>query len=216
MSKSIKRNYLTFRCEDCGVERRRQKSTFNKYPKVCRSCSYIRRGWSGPNSPTWKGGHKNWQAGKNGRDKNGLSWKKQRRLAWERDNYTCQHCGKTRNDTGRNPDCHHIVPYRLCQSHALSNLISLCQVCHKKADAAIPDLWGGKPFGISVGRKKKESCKLCNSRLRKLKNGLCDRCFKAHFCKPLAKLMIIDGYSYARIGQHAGVSKAAVWRWVNR
>lgn len=128
-----------------------------RYPSRCRSCkasalprtSSAKRtmltmrnsAHAGVLSHTWKGGHKSWQVGKLGRDKDGLSWKQQRRLAWERDSYTCQHCGK-RKDSWR-PDVHHIKPYRLSFSHSLDNLICLCRRCHKKAEALIVELWGG-------------------------------------------------------------------------
>lgn len=96
-------------------------------------CSVCRK--SGALSPTWKGGHRHWQAGKVGRDKDGLSWKQQRQLAWERDSYICQHCGKRKD--GWRPDVHHVKPYRLSFSHALDNLICLCRRCHKREEARI-------------------------------------------------------------------------------
>ena len=133
---------------------------------------------SGPNSPTWKGGHKYWQAGKTGRDQNGLSWKVQRKLAWERDSYTCQHCHKTEQELGRKPNVHHVKPYRLSLSHALDNLVSLCRSCHKKADAQIPELWGGQTLSQSMhSRSVKVSCLGCgNSRRKKLPSGFCISC----------------------------------------
>lgn len=86
----------------------------------------------GSNSPTWKGGHRYYVEGKHGRDKDGLSWKQQRLKAWERDDYTCQHCGKVQE--GWRPDVHHKIPYRISGSHALENLTCLCRSCHKVAD----------------------------------------------------------------------------------
>lgn len=101
-----------------------------KFPNLCSQC--IKHAQCGKNSPTWKGGCHSWKKGRWGIDKNGLSWKKQRKLCWERDGYTCQKCGKKK--LGWKPDCHHIIPYRLSKSHDLSNLLSLCKKCHKKED----------------------------------------------------------------------------------
>lgn len=89
---------------------------------------------SGPDSPTWKGGHRYWSQGRFGKDKNGLSWKVQRKQAWERDGYTCQHC---HTKGRRNPDVHHIIPWRVSNSHELSNLLCLCQQCHLTEEARV-------------------------------------------------------------------------------
>ena len=106
---------------------------------LCRDCLSDRQ--SGTGSPVWRGGHSQWSSGRQGRDKDGLSWKAQRKLAWERDNYTCQECKKQGK---RNPDVHHISPFRLSQSHALENLKSLCQRCHMTEEAKVQEPWGGQ------------------------------------------------------------------------
>ena len=80
-----------------------------------------------------------WSPGRFGRDKDGLSWKVQRRLAWERDKFTCQECGKHKD--GWKPDVHHISPFRVSQSHALENLRCLCKKCHRNEDARVQALW---------------------------------------------------------------------------
>jgi hypothetical protein len=36
------------------------------------------------------------------------------------------------------------VPYRVSQSHALDNLICLCQKCHLTEEAKVQDQWGGQ------------------------------------------------------------------------
>lgn len=67
----------------------------------------------------------------------GRNWAIQSRAARERDNYTCQHCGKF-------PvyHVHHITPYRLYgilryqEANRLENLITLCPSCHCKTDQA--------------------------------------------------------------------------------
>ena len=96
---------------------------------------------SGSDSPRWRGGHRHWSTGRYGRDKNGLSWKVQRRAAWERDAETCQHC-KTKKT--RKPDVHHVVPFRISQSHTLDNLLCLCQSCHLIEEAKVQEVWGAQ------------------------------------------------------------------------
>jgi len=81
----------------------------------------------GPNNPRWKGGTLPYY---------GPNWRPQRRNARRRDNYTCQRCGKTESEIGKQLDVHHIVPFRefgverYKEANALSNLISLCYRCH--------------------------------------------------------------------------------------
>ena len=64
----------------------------------------------------------------------GLNWQAQRRAAKRRDNGTCQDCG------GVGTDVHHKIPFRLFDDYRLanrlSNLVTLCQPCHRRADAA--------------------------------------------------------------------------------
>lgn len=127
-------------CSFCGVpyfisKNGLEQQRLRDIKPCCRKCQAKRTpppSPSGEHSPTWKGGHRYWLVGRFGKDKDGLSWKQQRRLAWERDNYTCQHCHQRKN---RNPDVHHIIPWRKSQSHALNNLICLCQSCHLKEEA---------------------------------------------------------------------------------
>jgi len=99
----------------------------NKKYSCCHDCTRLKCSLSGLRNPNWKGGFRYWKKGRFGKDKNGLSWKVQRRLCWDRDGYKCVSCGKRKN---RNPDCHHKIPFRISKSHALNNLVSLCQKCH--------------------------------------------------------------------------------------
>lgn len=77
----------------------------------------------------WKGGYLPYY---------GENWLSQRRLALKRDNYTCQKCGKTKEDLGKNPDVHHIKPFRefglehFAEANSLENLVCLCGKCHSK------------------------------------------------------------------------------------
>jgi 5-methylcytosine-specific restriction endonuclease McrA len=57
-------------------------------------------------------------------------------MARKRDNFTCQRCGITTEETGKSLDVHHIKPYREFNgdhksAHHLDNLITLCNSCHQ-------------------------------------------------------------------------------------
>lgn len=62
----------------------------------------------------------------------GTNWDAQSRLARERDDHTCQECGKRRTWPGL--DIHHIRPRWMFASqeeaNALDNLVTLCKSCH--------------------------------------------------------------------------------------
>jgi 5-methylcytosine-specific restriction endonuclease McrA len=65
----------------------------------------------------------------------GPNWFAQRRKAKARDGGICQHCG------AKGVDVHHIRPFRFFDdfrpANELSNLVTLCKPCHRKADAAV-------------------------------------------------------------------------------
>lgn len=69
----------------------------------------------------------------------GPSWKKQRALARARDGFRCQVCGAAEGD--RPHDVHHKIPFRRFasaeQANQLSNLITLCPSCHRRAEQAV-------------------------------------------------------------------------------
>jgi len=79
----------------------------------------------GNDNPAWKGGYDPYY---------GPNWKEQRRKALDRDNGTCQGCGRTASDLGQRPDVHHITPFREFddyeEANKLSNLVCLCRSCH--------------------------------------------------------------------------------------
>lgn len=138
---------------------------------------YIKSSWvppSGPDSPTWKGGFKYWSQGRFGCDKDGLSWKVQRRLAWERDAYKCQKCTRA---PVKKPDVHHIIPWRLSLSHSLDNLICLCKSCHKTEDSKIIDEWYGAILLRPI-RKRTDQCLTCKNKTWS-RTQLCKKCRKA-------------------------------------
>lgn len=117
-------------CETCEEEYQVRPS--RKDSRFCSAeCQYD---WLGQ---TYRGeNHPNWNGGKIGYY--GPNWRQQRRKARERDNHTCQYCGKSRTEIGQEPDVHHITPFRECPDYntanKLSNLIYLCRGCHNKVE----------------------------------------------------------------------------------
>lgn len=124
-------------CEVCG-------STFERHPgniqgdvvvcnEDCRAV-WLSESFTGEGHPNWKGG---------GNQDYGPGWNEIREVALERDDRRCLVCGTTREELGRNPDVHHIVPVRTIaasdehdveDAHYLGNLVSLCSSCHRKAE----------------------------------------------------------------------------------
>ncbi|MFP3896056.1 MAG: DEAD/DEAH box helicase [Anaerolineales bacterium] len=77
----------------------------------------------------------------------GPNWPTQSEKARRRDGYRCRQCGASQR-SGRKHDVHHIRPFRefnwlpgknenYRQANALSNLITLCPSCHRKAEQAV-------------------------------------------------------------------------------
>lgn len=124
LSKKIK-----VKCGYCGKEIEVIPSKLKDREKVycdvkCMALDYADR-FSGENSPTWKGGKKHYTG----------HWQRQRKLALERDNNTCQICGITTEQQGFELDVHHICNYRNFddkdEANQLDNLICLCHNCHR-------------------------------------------------------------------------------------
>ncbi len=87
-------------------------------------------------------------------------WQRQRKAARARDGYRCRSCNAPERP-GRQHDVHHIRPLRAfleeaarnnvvpasvySQAHALSNLITLCPSCHRRAEIIVrtANAWGG-------------------------------------------------------------------------
>ncbi|MHA1286033.1 MAG: HNH endonuclease [Candidatus Thorarchaeota archaeon] len=82
----------------------------------------------GKNNPSYIDGRS-----KNKRCYRGDDWEEQRKKCYKRDHYTCQVCGK---HCGRKEiQAHHIIPYKEKGTNDLSNLITLCNVCHAQVEA---------------------------------------------------------------------------------
>jgi DEAD/DEAH box helicase domain-containing protein len=69
----------------------------------------------------------------------GPNWPVQRDRARARDGYRCQSCGAP--EKGRAYHVHHKIPFRAFASHRqanqLSNLVTLCPHCHRRAELAV-------------------------------------------------------------------------------
>lgn len=59
-------------------------------------------------------------------------WRKQKRRALVRDNFTCQRCG---HNMFHNLTVHHIIPRAAGGLDNLNNLETLCRHCHQKEHA---------------------------------------------------------------------------------
>lgn len=121
------------KCVQCGKFIELSPWELKRASKIGHFCSHTCYGkWrtdnlAGDNSPNWKGGYS--------MDYGGRHWKAQRRKTLERDNFTCQKCGR-KKENKRQFDVHHIIPYDMCDNpksaNQLINLITLCRKCHDK------------------------------------------------------------------------------------
>lgn len=118
-------------------------ATFERYPSeltgevtLCSDeCQYewLSEAFAGEGHPNWRGG---------GNEDYGKGWNEVRKRALERDDHSCVLCG-TKEEMGRNPDVHHILPVRTFvaspvltkrDAHTLDNVVSLCIPCHRRAE----------------------------------------------------------------------------------
>ncbi|TKX61042.1 helix-turn-helix domain-containing protein, partial [Halorubrum sp. SP9] len=73
-------------------------------------------------------------------DSYGHNWWEQRRKALERADHACENpnCDEDRESLGRNPDVHHIIPYKHHDEYDgindLDNLVVLCRSCHHEVE----------------------------------------------------------------------------------
>lgn len=128
---------VKFVCETCGKEvtiPRGKMCPARKLRFCSPKCASI--GNSGENNASWRGGHEPYY---------GPNWQRQRRKARKRDNYACQDCGLTEEEANKHLDIHHKIPFRFFngnyeKANELSNLVTLCRSCHRKAEAEIQHL----------------------------------------------------------------------------
>lgn len=120
-------------CEHCGgdVVRKPAQLEYRNRHFCDRECwgEWVSRNFVGEDAPNWRGGRVEYY---------GPSWYQQREEALERDGRQCVICGKGKEEIGRSPDVHHIVPVRCFDekdsAHQLGNLITLCREHHFKAE----------------------------------------------------------------------------------
>lgn len=132
-SRECRQNRETKHCTHCGKPYQviMCESDASRFcSKKCRF-RWMSENQRGANNPAWRGGAIEYY---------GDSWDAQRKRALERDDYTCQRCGKPRHKLGKNPDVHHIIPFRdfgverHLEANDLNNLVSLCPICHRKSE----------------------------------------------------------------------------------
>lgn len=133
-----------FICVTCGEKKPCKK--INLYQdKICRACkSRAQLSKRGAEHPA---AHVEKTISYLGFDKYGLHWKGprytngQRQLAIARDGGHC----RVPNCFENHVEVHHIVRFRDCESHQLSNLITLCKGHHDSVERFI-DKTGARPF----------------------------------------------------------------------
>ena len=128
-------NFLEDRvCAHCGSEYKPTNSKSKYCNHKCFAESHQSR-MKGENNPSWLDGRSYEKRCHRGHD-----WESQRRLAYKRDVYTCQHCkvrcvGRREMREGnahRLIQCHHIVFWKDSPDNSLENLVTLCVSCHAK------------------------------------------------------------------------------------
>lgn len=127
---------VTVDCDVCGDSVERYPSDVDEVVCCSEDCRgrWLSEAFTGEGHPNWAGG---------GNEAYGQGWAAVREAALERDDHECVHCGAARDELGRNPDVHHIVPvrafvaseeYEKTDAHFLENVVSLCLACHRKAE----------------------------------------------------------------------------------
>lgn len=197
-------------CPDCGATRMVHPSGLTaRKSTLCITCFNSKR--TGEKSSTWRGGCRQYSKGRFGKDKDGLSWKVQRTLARERDDFTCQHCRK--KVEGWKPDVHHKVPWMNSHSHHLDNLICLCRKCHLIEEAKVQGQWGGQ----LVERPPSTRVCGCGKRLQYLKwevdgRHVCAACHKAPIKAEVQRLRAA-GMSLNDIVRRTGLSMGTAFNY---
>lgn len=131
----IKKKGVYKNCPICGKVIYCYPCEAEKKATCSRPCKYelerIQGIHQGENCNFWHGGYENYR---------GAMWYEQRDRTRERDNNTCQVCGKTAQEQGHNMIVHHKVPFRFfrndyIKANNLDNLMCMCHNCHAKSEA---------------------------------------------------------------------------------
>ena len=123
-----KRSTIINKCKYCGKDIKTTKLENKSYCNLdCRNQDY-KNAYKGPLSHFWKGG----KTKESKLRKTNAQYKNWRKEVFERDNYTCQRCGKHTN----NLEAHHIKEQSRYPEliYCLDNGLTLCHNCHKLTD----------------------------------------------------------------------------------
>jgi hypothetical protein len=116
-------------CRNCGTPVKRIASDAKRKPPQFCSVACIGAFQRGERNPAWRGGYRPYY---------GPDWRPLQRDARKRDNYTCQRCGVTQRELGRQLDVHHIRPVSSFvdpnDANTIDNVTTLCHSCHMAAE----------------------------------------------------------------------------------
>ncbi|WP_242698451.1 HNH endonuclease [Bacillus sp. SD088] len=126
------RKRVKIQCTNCSRTLERKPSIIRQWnfcDSTCMAEYYTKSGaFSGENNLAWQGGDIDYY---------GPNWRSQRKKARIRDNFTCQDCGLTEKEYGKELSVHHIIPFREFngdweEANRLTNLVCLCEhPCHR-------------------------------------------------------------------------------------
>ncbi|OLD63445.1 MAG: hypothetical protein AUF65_02275 [Chloroflexi bacterium 13_1_20CM_50_12] len=142
---------VTLMCKYCKKEFERTRTSFKKNNKKF-FCSdhcvyaYMRNIQRGENHPYWRGGRYPYY---------GEDWREKQRRVRNRDNNTCQECGITKTQNGKNLQVHHILPRSQGGTNDMANLILLCNSCHLRQEWKISRARGSGLLRYRIENAKK-------------------------------------------------------------
>lgn len=157
-------------CEACNRPIRKFNSQQKRFCSTRCAQSKFGEKTSGNKHWNWKGGKATFR---------GENWKYQAELARQRDNYKCRSCNIEAKEV------HHLIPFRLFtdykEANELSNLITLCQSCHRIADVTFNKLY---PEHSQTNLTKYNECTWCNNKFKVSGKDrkVCSKC-KTQQCK---------------------------------
>lgn len=135
---------IVVHCGYCGkelyvIKSRYDKNTYCYCNDQCMAKHYSEI-YTGENSHTWNGGKRHYTGG----------WCHARDEARQRDNYSCQICGISEQEYGKEMSVHHIKKYKSfedkIEANKLENLVCLCEPCHRfvHSNKNIDQIWISK------------------------------------------------------------------------